>query len=282
MLSAVGPRPIAFASTISREGEVNLSPFSFFNLFSTNPPMAIFSPSRRGRDGSFKDTHLNVLEVPEVVLNMVNYDMVQQMSVTSNEFPKGINEFLKAGLTMVPSQAITPPRVAESPVAFECRVQKVIELGDIGAAGNLVLCKIEYMHVRENLLDNDGNLDTTQTDLVGRMGGNWYCRASGEALFEVIKPSRKLAIGFDQLPKHLLESDVLTGNELGILASSNEWPSKQEIETFKQEKFYPEFGESQLLGKALRRKIHDHIKSKIRENNAREALILSLCAHEIL
>jgi flavin reductase (DIM6/NTAB) family NADH-FMN oxidoreductase RutF len=218
MLGAVTPRPIAFASTIDSAGNVNLSPFSFFNVFSANPPIMIFSPARRGRDNTTKHTYENVLQVKEVVINIVNYDIVQQMSLSSTEYGKGVNEFEKAGLTPLASQTIKPPRVAESPVQFECRVNEVVSLGTEGGAGNLVICEVLKMHINEAVLDADGKIDPVKLDAVSRMGGNWYGRAK-EGMFEVPKPLSRLGIGFDQLPKAVSTSKFFTGNDLAMLAN---------------------------------------------------------------
>ena len=218
MLGAVTPRPIAFASTIDSAGNVNLSPFSFFNVFSANPPIMIFSPARRGRDNTTKHTYENVLQVKEVVINIVNYDIVQQMSLSSTEYGKGVNEFEKAGLTPLASQTIKPPRVAESPVQFECRVNEVISLGTEGGAGNLVICEVLKMHINEAVLDADGKIDPVKLDAVSRMGGNWYGRAK-QGMFEVPKPLSRLGIGFDQLPEAIRTSKLLTGNDLAMLAN---------------------------------------------------------------
>ena len=218
MLGAVTPRPIAFASTIDSAGNVNLSPFSFFNVFSANPPIMIFSPARRGRDNTTKHTYENVLQVKEVVINIVNYDIVQQMSLSSTEYGKGVNEFEKAGLTPLASQTIKPPRVAEYPVQFECRVNEVISLGTEGGAGNLVICEVLKMHINEAILDADGKIDPVKLDAVSRMGGNWYGRAK-QGMFEVPKPLSRLGIGFDQLPEAIRTSKLLTGNDLAKLAN---------------------------------------------------------------
>jgi flavin reductase (DIM6/NTAB) family NADH-FMN oxidoreductase RutF len=218
MLGAVTPRPIAFASTIDANGNVNLSPFSFFNVFSANPPIMIFSPARRGRDNTTKHTYENVLQVKEVVINIVNYDIVQQMSLSSTEYAQGVNEFEKAGLTPLASETIQPPRVAESPVQFECKVNEVISLGTEGGAGNLVICEVLKMHIDEAILDADGKIDPVKLDAVSRMGGNWYGRAK-EGLFEVPKPLSTLGIGFDQLPTVVSTSKFLTGNDLAMLAN---------------------------------------------------------------
>ena len=218
MLGAVTPRPIAFASTIDAMGNVNLSPFSFFNVFSANPPIMIFSPARRGRDNTTKHTYENVLQVKQVVINIVNYDIVQQMSLSSTEYGKGVNEFEKSGLTPLASQTIKPPRVAESPVQFECKVNEVVSLGTQGGAGNLVICEVLKMHIDEAILDANGNIDPVKLDAVSRMGGNWYGRAK-EGMFEVPKPLSTLGIGFDQLPKAVCISKFLTGNDLAMLAN---------------------------------------------------------------
>lgn len=225
LLTAVAPRPIAFASTIDRAGNVNLSPFSFFNVFSSNPPVMIFSPARSGRDLSLKHTYLNIKEVPEVTINIVNYPMVEQMSLASTAYPKGVNEFVKAGFTEAKSSKIHPPRVAEAPVSFECLVDQVIELGQGGGAGNLIISRVVMIHVREDFLDEAGNLSTEKLDLVGRMGGPWYTRSSGDSLFKIPKPIFTKGIGIDQLPKHIRESNVLTGNNLGRLGNVEKLPT---------------------------------------------------------
>ncbi len=218
LLGAVAPRPIAFASTIDAEGNVNLSPFSFFNVFSAKPPIMIFSPARRVRDNTTKHTLQNALETKQVVINIVNYDMVQQMSLSSTEYAKDINEFKKAGFTEIPSVKIKPPRVAESPVQFECEVKEIIELGTEGGAGNLIICEVVQLHIDEKILDADGRIDPVKIDAVARMGGNWYNRAK-EGIFEVPKPLSTLGIGIDSLPKEIRESKVLSGNDLGMLGN---------------------------------------------------------------
>lgn len=224
LLGAVVPRPIAFASTLDKEGNVNLSPFSFFNCFGANPPILIFSPARRGRDNTTKHTYENVLEVPEVVINIVDYAMVQQMSLASTEYPKGVNEFVKSGLTSVSSTLVKPPRVGEAPVAFECKVLQVIPTGLEGGAGNLVVCEVVLAHIKDTVLDADGRIDPFKLDAVARMGGDWYCRANGDALFTVPKPLEKIGIGIDQLPEAIRTSKVLTGNDLAILANVENLP----------------------------------------------------------
>lgn len=230
LISAVVPRPIGFASTINKDGNVNLSPFSFFNVFSANPPILVFSPSRRGRDNTTKDTYENVSMHPEVVINMVNYAIVEQMSLASAEYPSGINEFIKSGLHEVPSEMVRPPRVAESPISFECKVTDIIALGDRGGAGNLVICEVLLIHVAERYLDANGIIDSEKLDVVARMGSDWYCRADMRSMFKVAKPSGEIGIGIDGLPDHIRNSDLLTGNELGKLGHLEKLPSKQEVQ----------------------------------------------------
>jgi flavin reductase (DIM6/NTAB) family NADH-FMN oxidoreductase RutF len=231
LLGAVTPRPIAFASTIDREGNVNLSPFSFFNCFGYNPPILIFSPARRGRDNTTKHTYENILEVQEVVINTVNYNMVQQASLASTEYPKGVNEFVKAGFTPLPSTIVKPPRVAESPISMECNVLQVVPTGDQGGAGILVICEVVLMHIKEEILDAEGRIDPFKLDAVARLGGDYYCRVHGESIFTVPKPLNKLGIGIDQLPGHIRTSNVLTGNDLGLLANVEAIPSTQGLIT---------------------------------------------------
>lgn len=230
LLYAVAPRPICFASTIDKKGRINLSPFSFFNLFSTNPPMCIFSPARRVRDNTTKHTLENILEVKECVINIVNYPMVQQMSLTSTDYAKGVNEFEKAGFTMLPSVMVSPPRVAEAPVQMECVVKEVISLGERPGAGNLVLAEIRVIHIKEEILDEEGKIDQAKIDLVARLGGDWYCRVTPENLFKVAKPLTTLGIGVDALPKGVRNSYVLTGNDLGMLGNIENLPSDNEID----------------------------------------------------
>ena len=231
LLGAVSPRPICFASTIDGEGNVNLSPFSFFNVFSAKPPILVFSPARRGRDNTTKHTYENVLEVPEVVINIVNYEMVQQVSLSSTEYDKGVNEFKKAGFTELLSEMIKPPRVAEAPVQLECKVNEVISLGKEGGAGNLVICEVVKIHIKEEILAEDGSIDPFKIDTVSRLGGNWYSRAKA-GLFEVPKPLTTLGIGVDMLPEEIRSSRVLTGNDLGRLGNVENFPNSEEINTF--------------------------------------------------
>lgn len=222
---AIAPRPICFASTINEAGDVNLSPFSYFNFMSQQPPICVFSPLRRMRDGSTKHTLDNMLEVPEVVINIVNYAMVQQQSLASTEYGKGVNEFDKSGFTAIASDLIKPPRVAESPVQLECKVQQIISLGDGPGGGNLVIAEIVRMHIHENLLDDQQQVAQDSLDLVARLGGNWYTRVTKESLFEVPKPLRNLGIGVDALPEHIRFSNILTGNQLGRLANVEHLPA---------------------------------------------------------
>jgi flavin reductase (DIM6/NTAB) family NADH-FMN oxidoreductase RutF len=229
---AIAPRPICFASTIDNQGNVNLSPFSFFNMFSTKPPILIFSPARRGRDNTTKHTLENVLQVPEVCINVVTYSMVQQTSLASTEYPRGTNEFIKAGFTEESSIAIKPPRVKESPVQLECKVNQVIPLGDQGGAGNLVICEIVCFHIHNDVLNAVGKIDQEKIDLVARLGGDWYARAHGEALFEVPKPLTTLGIGVDKLPTHIRNSQILTGNDLGMLGNTEQLPDRDSVEVY--------------------------------------------------
>lgn len=221
---AIAPRPICFASTIDKEGNVNLSPFSFFNMFSANPPIVVFSPARRVRDNSSKHTLENVMEVPEVVINMVDFDMVHQMSLSSCEYPKGTNEFVKAGFTEQQSTIVKPPMVKESKIKFECKVNQIIPLGTEGGAGNLVVAEIMVMHLEESILNAEHKIDNTKIELLGRLGDHWYTRTNTASMFEVEKPNIKLGIGFDQLPEAIRNSKILNGNDLGKLANVNEMP----------------------------------------------------------
>jgi flavin reductase (DIM6/NTAB) family NADH-FMN oxidoreductase RutF len=231
LLGAVGPRPIAFASTIGADGQPNLAPFSFFNVFSANPPVLIFSPARRVRDNTTKHTLENVQQNREVVINVVSYDMVQQMSLASTEYGKGVNEFKKAGFTMLPSEKIEPFRVAESPVQFECKVTKVMALGKEGGAGNLIFSEVVKIHISNSILDKDGRIDPFKLDLVSRLGGNWYSRAAA-GLFEVPKPLSSLGVGVDAIPLQIRQSKILSGNDLGMLGNVDSLPSAQEVQQF--------------------------------------------------
>jgi flavin reductase (DIM6/NTAB) family NADH-FMN oxidoreductase RutF len=273
LLSAVAPRPICFASTVDKDGNVNLSPFSFFNVFSSNPPVLIFSPARSGRDGSMKHTHQNVLEVPEVVINIVNYPMVEQMSLSSTAYDKGVNEFEKAGFTQVKSDVVTPPRVGEAPVAMECTVTQVIPLSDAPGAGNLILAKVERMHIQEEYLAADGQLDTQKLDLVGRMGGSWYTRSSGDSLFEIPKPVRNKGIGVDRLPTAVVNSAVLTGNNLGRLGNLENIPTAAEMEAIRTDDAVVMIL-SETNAAELVTKVHQLAQKWLEEGKTQEALAL--------
>ncbi len=232
LLTAIAPRPIAFASTIDLAGNANLSPFSCFNVFGVNPSTLIFSPSRSGRTNELKDTLLNVKEVPEVVINMVTYAMVEQANLASTEFPRGVNEFYKSGFTPIPSEKVIPFRVKESPVQIECKVRQIIETGTGPGSANLVICEVVLIHINDSVLDKSGAIDTRKLDLVGRMGADYYVRASGRALFTLEKPMSKQAIGVDSLPEDVRMSSILTGNDLGKLGSLQAMPTAPEIEKY--------------------------------------------------
>jgi flavin reductase (DIM6/NTAB) family NADH-FMN oxidoreductase RutF len=264
LLSAVAPRPIAFASTIDKNGNPNLSPFSFFNVFSAKPPIAVFSPARSGRTGATKNTFDNMKEIPEVVINVVNYALVQQASLSSTEYPKGVNEFEKAGLTGIKSELIKPLRVKESPVQLECKVNQIIELGTEGGAGNLVICEILLIHIEENILNANKGIDPNKIDLVARMGGNYYCRASGDALFEIAKPLTTLGIGVDQVPVAIRQSKILTGNDLGQLGNVEKLPTAAEITAYRQglSDIYQKYGsDKHALAEQLHLKAHELLKT---------------------
>ncbi len=227
MQTAIAPRPIALASTVDKDGNINLSPFSFFNMFSTVPPIVIFSPSRRVRDNTTKHTLENVLEVPEVLIGVVNYNIVQQISLSSTEYEKEVNEFIKSGLTMKDADLVKPKLIEECPVNFECKVLEVKSLGNEGGAGNLVICEVQKIHIREEYLNEEGKLDQRKLDLVARLGGNWYSRNNENNLFEVPKPLVTKGIGFDLLPDEIKYSKVFTGNDLGMLANTEELPNAE-------------------------------------------------------
>ena len=233
LLSAIAPRPIAFASTIDREGRPNLSPFSFFNVFSSNPPILVFSPARRVRNNTTKHTLENCQATKQVVINVVNYEIVQQMSLSSTEYPDGVNEFIKSGLSMLPSDMVKPYRVAESPVQMECKVNEIIALGNQGGAGNLIICEVVKIHIHEKILNDQGMIDQSKIDLVARLGGNWYSR-SNQGLFEVEKPIATLGIGIDAIPSFIKESSVFDGNDLGKLGNIEALPNEEEISIFVQ------------------------------------------------
>lgn len=265
----VAPRPICFASTIDKAGHVNLSPFSFFNLFSSNPPIVIFSPSRRVRDNTTKHTLQNVLEVPEVVINIVTYDMVQQTSLASCEYPEDVNEFVKAGFTQEPATLVTPPMVKESKVKMECNILEVKPLGNEGGAGNLVICEVLRMHIDDSLFTENKKLDQRKIQHVARLGGDWYCKVNESNLFIVEKPNTQLGIGVDALPAGIRNSSVLTGNNLGQLANVNAFP---EID--------PSFNDSHLKQiiqyysinpVEMEKELHRHAKKLLDEGDVKAA-----------
>ncbi len=272
LLGAIGPRPVAFASTIDAQGRPNLSPFSFFNCFGSNPPILIFSPARRGRDNTTKHTLHNVQVVPEVVINVVTYSMVQQANLASGEYPEGVNEFEMAGFTAIPSERVKPFRVKESPVQMECVVKQVIATGDQGAAGNLVICEVLLMHVEESVLNERGTIDQRKIDLVGRMGGHFYSRAHGDALFELAQPATHVGIGFTALPDDVRQSDVLTGNDLGQLANLPSLPDETSVNEYKLTELSDLFIERQADKNELRRALHERAKKLLSEGRTEEAL----------
>ncbi len=273
MLGAIAPRPIAFASTVDNEGNVNLSPFSFFNCFGSNPPVLIFSPARRVRDNTGKHTLENVLETGEVVINIGNYAMVEQMSLASTEYDKGVNEFIKAGLTPAPSTLIKPPRVAEAPAAFECKVLEVKPIGDKGGAANLVICEALLLHVKDEVFGEDGKtIDPFKLDAVARLGGDWYLRAQGDCLFELPKPLRNKGMGIDQLPNHIKTSSVLTGNHLARLGNTESFPTTDEISAFASEPMYRYLMQTHQQNPAeLARQIHLLAKKLLEEGRVTDA-----------
>jgi len=271
LLSSVGPRPIALVSTIDNEGRPNLSPFSFFNVFSANPPIAIFSPARRVRNNTTKHTLQNAVSTKEVVINVVSYPIVEQTSLSSTEYKEGINEFIKSGLTPLESIRVKPYRVKESPVQMECIVKNIISLGEEGGAGNLVVCEIVKMHISENILNEDHKIDPNKIDLVGRMGGNWYCRASNSSLFEVQKPNSKIGIGYDQLPHQIRNSHILSGNDLAKLGNVESLPSIEDVEKFKGNKDLVKILKSSVDEEQTRKNLHYHCKKLLQQNKVLDA-----------
>jgi len=277
MQYAIAPRPICFATTIDSKGNINLSPFSFFNMFSTNPPLCIFSPARRVRDNTTKHTLENVLEVKECVINIVNYPMVQQMSLASTEYAKGINEFEKAGFTMQPSQLVQPPRVAEAPVQMECIVKEVIQMGENPGAGNLILAEVKLIHIKEEILDGEGKIDQAKIDLVARLGGDWYCRVTPENLFKVAKPLTTLGIGVDALPSPVRNSFVLTGNELGMLGNVEQLPTEEEIDQMRYNPLVKEIMDATIGDAGNRqRELHELAKTLLEKGSVADALKIVL------
>lgn len=271
LLGAVGPRPIAFASTIDSEGNDNLAPFSFFNVFSANPPILIFSPARSGRTNTTKDTYNNVKIVPEVVINVVNHDMVHQMSLASSPFSPEVDEFVKTGFTPIDSETIQPKRVKESPVQFECKVIEVKELGSEGGAGNLVICEIQKIHIEESVLNELGAIDQHKIDLVSRMGGNWYCRADKNSMFEIQKPITTIGVGFDSIPSDIKNSAILTGNDLGQLGNIEEIPNETDVNEYKLIELSELFVSLEDNAIQLEKELHQRAKELLQENKVDEA-----------
>ena len=271
LLGAVGPRPICFASTIDENGVNNLSPFSFFNVFSANPPVMIFSPARNGRTNTTKDTYNYVKKIPEVVINIVNHDIVEQMSLSSSPYAPEVDEFVKSGLTAIPSETIRPMRVAESPVQFECKVLEVKELGTEGGAGNLVICEVLKIHIKESVLDENESIDQHKIDLVARMGGSWYCRADKNSMFEIGKPIITKGIGFDNLPEDVLSSTILSGNDLGKLAGVEELPNETDVNEFKLIELSDLFVELEDEPQKLELELHKQAKTLLNQNKLTEA-----------
>jgi flavin reductase (DIM6/NTAB) family NADH-FMN oxidoreductase RutF len=280
LVGAVGPRPVAFASTLDAEGRPNLSPFSFFNVFGANPPLMIFSPARRGRDNTTKDTYHNVKAVPEVVINVVTYAMVHQASLASTEYPAGVNEFEKAGFTMEPSAKVKPFRVKESPVQFECVVKQVIETGTGGGAGNLVICEVVMIHIADEVLDARGRIDQRKIDLVGRMGGHFYVRAHGDALFELAQPAKEIGIGVDALPRDVRESPILTGSDLGRLGAVLALPDETRVNEHKLTALAELFIELQGRPDELKAALHHRARQLLLADKVDEALLTVLAFND--
>jgi flavin reductase (DIM6/NTAB) family NADH-FMN oxidoreductase RutF len=271
LLGAVGPRPIAFASTIDAQGRPNLAPFSFFNVFSANPPIMVFSPARSGRANTTKDTYENVKEVPECVINVVNYAIVEQMSLASSPFERGVDEFVKSGLTPVSSELVKPFRVQEAPVQFECKVNQVIELGQEGGAGNLIICEVVRIHIQDDILDADQMIDQKKIDLVARMGGNWYCRANQNSMFEIKKPIATIGVGYDQLPEDVRQSTVLTANDLGKLGGITEIPNETDVNEFKLIELSELFVSLEDEPSKLEEELHKMAQQFLKEDKLEEA-----------
>jgi len=276
LLGAVGPRPIAFASTIDKDGVANLAPFSFFNAFSANPPILVFSPARSGRTNTTKDTYNNVKILPEVVINVVNFELVHQMSLASSPYPSSVDEFVKSGLTPVASECVQPFRIKESPVQFECKVNEVIELGDQGGAGNLIICEVLRIHIDEAILDEQQMIDQHKIDLVSRMGGNWYCRADENSMFEIPKPITTCGIGYDELPEDIKNSDVLTANNLGQLAGIESIPNETDVNEYKLIELSELFLSLEEDATQLEIEIHKRAKLLLEKNDLEEAWLTLL------
>lgn len=276
LLGAVGPRPIAFASTIDESGRPNLAPFSFFNVFSANPPILVFSPARSGRTGQSKDTFNNAKAIPEVVINVVNYPMVHQMSLASSPYAPGVDEFVKAGFTPIASDKIKPFRVAEAPVQFECKIQQIIELGQDGGAGNLIICEVVQLHIRENLLNENGLIDQHKIDLVARMGADWYCHANSQSMFEIKKPITTCGIGYDALPQDIKSSQILSANNLGQLAGIEALPNETDVNEYKLLELSTLFLELEHDAAALEQALHKRAQELLTANQLEEAWLTLL------
>jgi flavin reductase (DIM6/NTAB) family NADH-FMN oxidoreductase RutF len=276
LLGAIGPRPIAFASTMDKDGVANLAPFSFFNAFSANPPILVFSPARSGRTNTTKDTYNNVKILPEVVINVVNFELVHQMSLASSPYPSSVDEFIKSGLTPVASECVQPHRIKESPVQFECKVNEVIELGDQGGAGNLIICEVLRIHIDEAILDEHQMIDQHKIDLVSRMGGNWYCRADENSMFEIPKPITTCGIGYDELPEDIKNSDVLTANNLGQLAGIESIPNETDVNEYKLIELSELFLSLEEDATQLEIEIHKRAKLLLEKNHLEEAWLTLL------
>lgn len=276
LLGAIGPRPIAFASTLDADGNANLAPFSFFNVFSANPPILVFSPARSGRTGQSKDTFNNAKAIPEVVINVVNYNMVHQMSLASSPYAPGVDEFIKAGFTPLASEKVAPFRVAEAPVQFECKVNQIIELGQEGGAGNLIICEVLQLHIQEELLNENGLIDQHKIDLVARMGGDWYCRANTTSMFEIKKPITTCGIGYDALPQDIKSSQVLSANDLGQLAGIEELPNETDVNEYKLLELSTLFLELEHDASALEAALHRSAHDLLAQNKLEEAWLTLL------
>lgn len=270
LLGAIGPRPIAFASTIDAHGRPNLAPYSFFNVFSSNPPILIFSPARRGRDNTTKHSLENALSVRECVINIVNYAMVEQMSLASTDYPEGVSEFEKSGLTPIASEVVRPFRVKEAPVQFECKINDVVALGTQGGAGNLVICEVVRIHVSEDILDEEGRISPVKIDQVARMGGHFYTRAN-KGLFQLPQPMTQVGIGFDKMPEDVRTSQVLTGNELAQLAGVESLPNETEVNEYKLTELADMFMEYEGRATELEQQLHHKAKELVTEKKITEA-----------
>ncbi|MEZ7901663.1 MAG: flavin reductase family protein [Flavobacteriales bacterium] len=280
LLGAVGPRPIAFASTIDKDGNKNLAPFSFFNVFSANPPIMVFSPARSGRTNTTKNTFDNVKEIPEVVINIVNYSIVEQMSLASSPFEAEVDEFVKSGLTPIASETVRPFRVKESPVQFECKVNEVVELGTEGGAGNLVICEVTKIHINEDVLDEKGAIDQHKIDLVSRMGGNWYCRANSDSMFEIKKPIMTIGIGYDSIPEDIRNSEILSGNDLGKLGGIEQLPDETDVNDHKLIELADLFVDLEDDQEKLELELHKLAKQELKEDKLKEAWMTLLAFNE--